>query len=230
MAGPKRAKTGGRRALISLESVVAAGRRIGLVDLTVARVAIELGVSAAAVYRHVSSRLELERLVGEAVLDDLVLADDPAAGTAAHLVGFAGQLRRFTLDHPGTADYLRLLFPRGGSGRRLLDAEVAALGRRGYAPAAAVALSGAVASLALGLTATDEARAHRAAGEPEQAQREIDEAISGLAADPVLGAARSGLPEVGPDEFFRIVMTAAVDGLIAHLPPGRPVAELLSPP
>lgn len=222
-------KTGGRTASFTTGDVVAAGVRIGLADLTIQRVADALGVTSAAIYRHVPNRLALERLVGEAILDRLTIADDPAQSTRDYLLGFAVQLRRFTVAHPGTAGYLQRLFPRGPVGARLLEEQIAALGRRGYDPAAATALGSATAFLALGFVLTEEARAAQAAADPADDEAEIREARAVLERSPILRATLPELPTVTLDEYFLVLLTAAVDGLVLHLPAGRPVAELLPP-
>ncbi|WP_345388268.1 helix-turn-helix domain-containing protein [Nonomuraea salmonea] len=71
-------RTGGRPASFTVADVIAAGKRIGLNELTMQRVADALGVTTAAIYRHVPSRSALETLVGEAILGELRLTDDPA--------------------------------------------------------------------------------------------------------------------------------------------------------
>jgi hypothetical protein len=75
-----------------------------------------------------------------------------------HLLSFAQQLRAYVLEHPGRAQYLQSLFPRGAAGIRLQRDAIEALGRRGYSPTAAVVLSGAVASLAINFTAAPPGR------------------------------------------------------------------------
>ncbi|MEV6522725.1 TetR/AcrR family transcriptional regulator [Longispora sp. NPDC051575] len=223
-------KSGGRTATFAMEDVVAAGVRIGLANLTVQGVARALGVSSAAIYRHVPGRLALERLVGETILADLDLPDDPALPARAHLLAFAVDLRRFALAHPGTAGYLQRLFPRGPSGGRLLEAQIAALGPRGFDPAAATVLCSSTAMIALGLTANDEARAAQTADDPAGTEAEIQEALALLAASPVLREAHLALPRLTPDEYFAVLMGAVVDGLLLNLPPGRPVAALTGTP
>lgn len=141
---------GGRPPRIDRADIVRAGRALGMAGLSVKAVAAELGVSATALYRHVDGRWGLERLVGESLLTDLELTDDPQHTVAQHLLSVGLELRSFLLDHPGLAVYLQTLFPRGEGGRRLLAGQAEALGRRGYSPDAAIVLSSAVASVAIG--------------------------------------------------------------------------------
>ncbi|MEV4219190.1 TetR/AcrR family transcriptional regulator [Nonomuraea sp. NPDC049725] len=210
-------RTGGRTAMFTLDDVVEAGMRIGLVELTMQKVADALGVTTAAVYRHVPSRSALESLVGEAILAKLELVDDPAEPAAAHLVSFASQLRRFTLGHPGTALYFQRLFPRGASGVRLLEHQIAALGRRGYDPSAATVLSSAIATITLGVTVGEQERA--ALLESPAA----DEAMAAIAGSDLLRQAAAGIPAHTPEDYFVLMITATAEGLVAQLPPGRPI-------
>lgn len=194
--------------------------------LSVAAVAADLGVSTTALYRHVRGRWELERLVGESVLAELELRDDPTRDTDAHLLSFGGQLRTFVLAHHGLAAYLQALFPRGDAGKHLLAGEVAALERRGYATDVAIVLSGAVATLAIASAVTEERAAEAAASSGYDAER--DAVVAQLAADGRLGAAHAALPQVTPGAFARLVLTAAIRGLVAVAPPGRPVADVVA--
>ncbi|GAA3549919.1 TetR family transcriptional regulator [Nonomuraea rosea] len=213
-------KTGGRTATFTLRDVVDAGVRIGLTELSMQGVADALGVTTAAVYRHVPSRSALEVHVGEAILGTLTLVDDPAESASAHLVGFGAQLRRFTLGHPGTAQYLQRLFPRGPSGIRLLEHQIIALGRRGYDPAAATVLSSAIATMTIGVTVSEQERA------AHLESQSIEDALAVMAASPLVRQAMAGLPEHTPEDYFVLMLTAAAEGLVAQLPPGRPVSDL----
>src|SRR4051812_42055290 len=130
-------RPGGRPPLIAVEDIVRVGRQLGMRRLSINAVAAQLGVSATALYRHVESRWELERLVGESLLAQLELREDPTEGVECHLHSFALQMWRFVVDHPGLAAYLQVLFPRGDAGTRLMVAEVEALSRRGYSADAA---------------------------------------------------------------------------------------------
>lgn len=126
------ARVGGRPPLIAVSDIVSAGRELGMRNLSINAVAARLGVSATALYRHISGRWELERLVGESLLAELEFVDDPARSVEDHLLAFGVSLHRFTLDNPGLATYMQVLFPRGEAGAQLLTDEIAALGRRGY--------------------------------------------------------------------------------------------------
>ncbi|MGH8881833.1 MAG: TetR/AcrR family transcriptional regulator, partial [Stackebrandtia sp.] len=177
-------------------------------------------------YRLVPGRVALERLIGEALLGRLRLADDPSMSTVEHLVDFAMRLRHFTLANPGTAAYAQHSFPRGPSGVTAMATEVTALTSRGYSPGAAIGLCGAVASLALGLLAAEDARLSRAANLDEAAQ-EAANASAAVLDDPVLRTAHFDTPALDAEEFFHLVISASVRGLIESLPPGRPLDGLV---
>jgi AcrR family transcriptional regulator len=224
-ANPPRRKTGGRQAQVTIEDIEREGLRLGLTNLTVNGVATALGVTPTALYRHVDGKLGLEALVGEAVLRELHIVDDPDDDVEAHLLSFARQLHTFVLEHPGLAAYLQGLFPRGEAGVRLQREAVEALGRRGYSPAGAVLMSGTVASLAINLTAAEER--HRPYAEGSH-QRELEKVYALLAADEVLRAAHQELPMITSEPYFRMVMTGCIRGLVAAAPPNRPVIEVLT--
>ncbi|OBJ58482.1 TetR family transcriptional regulator, partial [Mycobacterium sp. 1423905.2] len=158
-------RPGGRPPLIALDDLVRVGRELGMRRLSINAVAARLGVSATALYRHVESRWELERLVGESLLADLHLDEDPAQDLEQHLLSFGLQLWHFSITRPGLASYLQVLFPRGEAGVRLLVMEVAALGRRGYSAEAATVLSSAVATLAISLAMREESTTHSSSGD-----------------------------------------------------------------
>jgi len=92
----------------SLVAIVAAGRRLieseGLTGLAMRRVADEVGVQPPSLYKHMTGRSQLIRLIAEDVLGDLmnslnaaVTGDDPRA----NLVALAGAFRRFAHENPG---------------------------------------------------------------------------------------------------------------------------------
>jgi AcrR family transcriptional regulator len=211
---------------VTVEEIVRVGRILGMRRLSVKGVANELDVSAAALYRHLEGRWELERLVGESLLAELELPDDPGEDTERHLLSFALRLREYALAHPGLASYLQVLFPRGEDGMRLLAAEVDALGRRGYAADAAVVLSGAVASLAISLAASEESDTEARQG--EEFARERRSSAERVLSDERLGPAHADLPQVSTPDFVRLLLTASIRGLVSAAPPGRPVHEIVA--
>jgi AcrR family transcriptional regulator len=222
------ARQGGRPPVIALDDVVRAGRELGMRRLSINAVAAQLGVSATALYRYVEGRWELERLVGESLLAELELREDPKADTEAHLLSFAMQLLDFTAEHPGLGSYLQVLFPRGDVGTRLLAAEVEALSRRGYSADAAVVLSSAVATVAISLAAREESNANATEGDQARGfAAERDAADDRLAGDAKLGAAHVGLPQLTSAEFVRLLLAASIRGLVSVIPPGRPIDEVV---
>ncbi|OBK12639.1 TetR family transcriptional regulator [Mycobacterium asiaticum] len=222
-------RTGGRPALIAVDDVLRVGRELGMQRLSITAVAGRLGVSATALYRHIESRWALERLVGESLLAELRLDDDPDENVEQHLLSFGLQLWHFTVEHPGLGAYLQVLFPRGDAGMRLLVAEVDALSRRGYGEDAAIVLASAVATLAISLACREESNASTTGG--EQADRfaqERDAANRRLAGDERLGATHVGLPELSSSTYVRLLLAASIRGLVGDIPPGRPILEVVA--
>jgi len=217
-------RTGGRPRRIDTQAITLAGREIGLRELSMNAVASVLGVSATALYRHVGGRWDLEQLVGESILAELDLPDDPAHGTVEHLLSVGLRLRAFMLRHPGLAVYVQTLFPRGENGRRLLATEVEALSRRGYAADAALVLASAVASVAIGYAAAEDVQRDRADG---RAERERD-ALMAILDDTRLGAAQSALPEIDADEYVRLWLGAVVRAFVDAAPPGSSTTEIMA--
>jgi AcrR family transcriptional regulator len=202
-------RIGGRPRQVETEDIVRVGRELGLSRLSMNAVAERLGVSSTALYRHVDGRWGLENLVGESILNDLRLDDDPEHDTVRHLLSVGLQLRSFILGHPGLA---------------LLAAEVEALGRRGYAPDAAIVLASAVASIAIGYAAAEDVQRERAEGRSEQER----DALAAMVADARLGDAHRALPEVGADQYVRLWLGAAVRAFVDAAPPGRPLLEIMA--
>lgn len=216
-------RLGGRPRQITEDDIVRAGRELGMRGLSLNAVAERLGVTAAALYRHVEGRWGLERLVGESFIADLQLRDDPGHDLVQHLLSLGLQLRTHVLAHPGLGVYLQTLFPRGEAGRRLHADAAAALERRGYSREAAIIVCGAVASIAIGAATAEELQRERAEG-LQDARRSVLEEIQ---ADERLAAAHARLPEMDPETYLRLLLTAAISGLVAVGPPGRPVADVL---
>jgi len=219
---------GGRPATVAVDDIVRAGRELGMRRLSVKAVAVRLGVTATALYRHVDGRWGLERLVGESILAELRLRDDPQHGVERHLLSFALQMRGFMLEHPGLAGYLQLLFPRGDGGQRLLNVEVDALVRRGYEPGAAIVLSGAVASMTIAMTASEENSAAAEEADGAGLDRERQAVRDRLSRDDRLAEPSAALPQVPRPEYVRLLLTASIRGLVGSCPPGRPVAEMVA--
>ncbi len=215
-------RVGGRPRLIEMVDIVRAGREVGLQELSLTGVAARLGVSSTALYRYVEGRWDLERLVGESILAELTIVDDPSNGAVQHLLSAGMQLRAFILEHAGLAVYMQTLFPRGEGGRQLLVTGAEALGRRGYAMDAAIVLCSAVASVTIGFAAAEDAQRARREGLDVQRRDAVERILS----DSRLAGAHSALPEVDADEYVRMWLGAAIRGFVEAAPPGRPVAEI----
>ncbi|NLU64203.1 TetR/AcrR family transcriptional regulator [Rhodococcus sp. HNM0563] len=218
------AEPGRRVRKIDIDDIVRVGRELGMRHLSLSAVAAELDVSTTALYRHVDGRWGLELAVGESLLDDLVLHDDPAHDATQHLLSFGLQLRAFVLANPGLGTYIQTLFPRGEAGRRLMVHEVAALARRGYTPDLAIILSSAVAGNTINYAVADENQQERAEGLEDQRRNVTNQ----LATDAELGTTHRELPTFTHDEYVKLVLTAIIRGLVAVAPPGRPLEQVVA--
>ncbi|OLP03368.1 TetR family transcriptional regulator [Mycolicibacterium porcinum] len=221
------ARVGGRPPLIAVSDIVAAGRELGMRNLSVNAVATRLGVSATALYRHITGRWELERLVGESLLAELEFADDPAWSVEDHLLAFGVTVHRYALANPGLATYMQVLFPRGEAGARLLADEIAALGRRGYAAEAAALLSSSVAVLAIGLAAQHELKAEASGGD-DGFVTERDAAAERLAGDAALGPVHTAGTQLRSPQYLELLMNALIRGLLTSVVPGRAITDIVA--
>ena len=99
-----------RREPLSAGRIVEAAIRVieaeGGDALSMRRLASELGVAVASLYRHVESRDALLLLVGEAILADVELPDDPAASWQERSATYAYAVRRALGRHPGRATFV----------------------------------------------------------------------------------------------------------------------------
>jgi hypothetical protein len=86
-------------------------------------------------------------------------------------------------------------------------------------------MPGTVASLAINLTAAEER--HRPYFEGPH-RRELEKVYALLATDDLLAAAHAELPEVSSADYFRMVMTGCIRGLVTAAPPGREVTDVLT--
>ena len=98
MATPKRAR-------LDRSMVVAAARELldeqGAVHLSMARIAVRLGVTAMALYRHVADRDDLERAVVELVLGELASPAPPVPDDWEGCVAdWMNAMRRCWIAHP----------------------------------------------------------------------------------------------------------------------------------
>ena len=158
-----------------------------------------------------------------------VVNSKEAVASLQHLLSFALQLQDFCAEHPGLASYLQVLFPRGYAGRQLVAAELEALSRRGYSGDAAVLLASAVATLVISLAAREENNAGATGGEhASEFDAQRDAVDDRMTADPQLGAAHIGATQVSNAEFVRLLLAASIRGLVAEIPPGRPIGEVVA--
>lgn len=216
--------SGRRTRRVTVDEIRRVGRELGLRRLSMTAVAAELGVSTTALYRYVDGRWGLEQLVGESVLAELSFDVDPTHDPERHLLSFGFQLHEFVLAHPGLGTYIQTLFPRGESGRRLMEQQVVALARFGYSPDVAVSIASAVAGLAVNYAVAEQAQLDRADGIDDRRRDVSDQ----LHSDARLAEAHREIPEIDYREFSKLVLTASIRGLVSAAPPGRPLDRIVT--
>lgn len=215
----------GRPPRICREDIIRAGRNIGMQDLSLHAVANELEVSTPALYRYVKGRWDLEELIGENILADLTIEDNPDHGVVTQLLGFGMQLRSFALKNPGIVEYMQVLFPRGDSGRRLFNSEVQALVRRGYNMESAIPLSATVAFITIGYVAAEIARAEL---EAEGLAERREQIFHDLQADEEISKILQKFPDLDDDQYVRLHLTAIIRGLVTTFAPGKDFSEAVT--
>lgn len=179
------------------EVIVAAARRLGLANLSVAAVAQELSVSTAAIYRHIPSREALEIAVLNSYLEDFHVSG-PVTSTRGFLLDFSQRLFTLGANHPGLAQGLYRHSPQCQEVQRI-DHEAATLLHAAGLPydIAGVVVS-TVALVSLSLTHADqEVRA--------QAGQGADVAVDIGTGTPLPGAQR-----------FALLMVPLIDGLLSY--------------
>ncbi|WP_420752645.1 TetR/AcrR family transcriptional regulator [Rhodococcus sp. O3] len=215
---------GRRPRMFEVDDIIRVGRSLGMRRLSMNAVAAELGVSSTALYRAVDGRWGLERLVGESLLGDLKLHDDPDHDIEQHLLSFGLQMWHFIVRHPGLGVYMQTLFPRGEAGRLLMAHQIEALSKRGYSPDVAIALSSVIAGVSINYAVAEDSQREHA--EELDAQRE--KITEQLKTDEDLAEAHRDLPSVEHTQFVRLVLAAMVRGVVSVAPPGRPLDEVMA--
>lgn len=182
----------GRPRRLSVEQVLDAALATGLDDLNMARLAADLGVGIATIYRCVGGRDQLLRLAAARKARHRSLPVDEGQ----HWSIFAADFARAVFDLMANEAQLVTRFIEGGLGPEIeaehAESFVAAMNRRGFAPAEALRMLRAVGQIAVGAAATMvHARALRSAGTSYEA------------------VARGALARGGPEEFPQLHACAA---------------------
>lgn len=210
--------------MFEVDDIIRVGRSLGMRRLSMNAVAAELGVSSTALYRAVDGRWGLERLVGESLLGDLKLHDDPDHDIEQHLLSFGLQMWHFIVRHPGLGVYMQTLFPRGEAGRLLMAHQIEALSKRGYSPDVAIALSSVIAGVSINYAVAEDSQREHA----EELDVQRQEVTAQLKTDEDLAEAHRDLPSVEHTQFVRLVLAAMVRGVVSVAPPGRPLDEVMA--
>ena len=197
-----------RPATISVDSITEAALAIGLADLSVSAVAERLGVTRAAVYRHIGGRRELEDLVGEHILGEATFQINEGETVEEYLERFAIWLRSLCVDVPGLANYLTDRFLRTEQSARMTEQIMANLVNAGWTPAQALFISDTVGTHALALI-----RAEPLFGD-ERALLD-QERLTAISSHPLLSEALPKFDGVAPDMRFQWYLRCTIFGVLA---------------
>ncbi|MGL5928227.1 MAG: TetR/AcrR family transcriptional regulator C-terminal domain-containing protein [Dermatophilaceae bacterium] len=194
-------------------------RHDGLGSLTMRRLAVDLGVTAPAVYRYVATKTELLDLVIEELLGEVVDGVAPAydaVGTASQWCDVTRRLaisaRSIYLRHPGVAGYLLTRGP-AASTEATVQAETRALIRLGLSAerAAAIFVTASRWLLAYVHAETLVAGAAGQGADPRRRAHELARVLSGTA--PVdVGVDRDELFRAGLDWLLHGIRTTDLAG------------------
>ena len=190
------------------ESVAAEALRIldeeGRAGLTMRRLAASLGVEAASLYTHVTSKDDLVDAVLDSVLDSVVLPEPDADARAALLAGFTSY-RRTLVAHPSIVILMTERARFSGSQLRLAQRSIEILESVGLSPRAAIDAHVTLIAYVLGFILQEVSR-------PTTPQ-------TAIASSPLLVRALSTLAERSVEERFEVGLALILDGVGV---PGRP--------
>lgn len=222
---PVRASRGGRPARITPAQIVSAAIEIGLARVTLKEVALRLGVTAPALYRHVKNRDEIVKLAAI----ELAVRRPQAAGGARHwsdvVRGCAhGMVELFLAEPQLICEVMNGTLGAEGE-MDFVEQFLAAMQPHGFAPEEAVRIHHAVAILAIGAAVSATAMKSGYAGRRSHEQS-VRQALARRARGelPLVRAALPAYLNVDPEQW-----QALLEALVAHIarqrgegpPPGR---------
>jgi AcrR family transcriptional regulator len=212
----RRARRGAGPAL-DRERIVAAALRIvdaeGVVALSLRRLADELDVTPMSLYWHVADKAELLELVGQAVLDEIVLPDR-VGGWKEQLRDVHRAMLASFLRHRNTTDAVAGRARFGAAGLAAFERIVAILLDAGFTPEAAFDAYQSLYLFTLGFMATS-------TRSPEfvESQRQGAEYMASLPIER-FPSIREVAPVIGRrslEERFEIGLDVVIDGIDARL-------------
>lgn len=109
-----------RKSPVTVEEVVSVGCGIGLRGLSIMAVAGKLGVTGPAVYKYVSSREELERLVAAEFLSEINFSQ-PLEDVRSYIINCTRTIYMQCQKYPGLSRYLQRRIPSDPESVRLRE-------------------------------------------------------------------------------------------------------------
>jgi len=194
----------------------------GFDGLTMRRLAERLGIKAASLYNHVSDKLELLTLLGDAICEQ-VPEPDPAAPWREQLEGMGRAVRAVLTAHRDGARVLAATPPAGPSRLRLIERLLAMLVGAGFSTADAADAGHVLNSFVVGFVLDETAGEPRGAADAKRMQEEARRWFKALPADqyPTLVRLADELIDTSADRRFEFGIRAMLDGLELRLRSGR---------
>jgi len=201
--------------------------REGLSNLSMRKLAADLGVGVTTLYWHVADKEEMLDLICDEVIGEIDLTPPPAGGWVETLVAIFEGLRQALLRHQ---DLATLLPTRNNVGPHALaarEAVAAALVEAGLPHRLLAPTDHALFAYVTGAAAGEVAvrsAALASGSDPEQLWDEEARYLSRLAktAHPALHALAQGKEEYDEDDTFEYGLRLLLDGIAAHVRPAKP--------
>jgi len=204
-----------QNAPLAAEQIVETALRIadadGLAELSMRRVAGELGVTAMALYRHVGSKDQLIDLIAAHALS-AVPEPDPAGDWTREMLRFFSATHDLLLQHPAVAHIMSQRPLAGERTTKLADLALETLIAAGFSDDLAVELFLALGSYALGGSLYQVGRTRWAGAEPPAR-------FEGLSAveHPTLSRLAKSMGRAGSDEIFVGGLQSLIDSYAEQL-------------
>jgi AcrR family transcriptional regulator len=189
--------------------------RDGLSALSMRAVAAELGTGAMSLYRYVTGRGEIERLVTDLIFSTVDVGVPPGASWQQQVTELAGRIRTAIAAHPAVISLLLAHHHTSPNAWRCLEAMLGALTQAGFTGQQRVIAMRCLTAYVFGAVLNE---SHMAlAGEGTAALAALSPAIYPLAAE----TAQQAVP-VTPDQEFSQGLAILLEGLHARAPTRGP--------
>ncbi|WP_252030565.1 TetR/AcrR family transcriptional regulator C-terminal domain-containing protein [Vibrio sp. SCSIO 43135] len=201
----------GRPAQISKEDVVNGALSIGLSSVTMNSLGKQLGVSATALYRHVSSKHALILMCSDMVLGKVALPEE--SDWEGYLYTFAERFRQALLSMPGSVEFVRHTQEFTPATNVLANDVLRVLGDAGFEPEIGFMAFASVYTRVTDLVEHQERSSMVKAN--ETSSQENSEMLSQLDELPYLAKLLSNTQPLDYDQYFKDGIKITIEGLKA---------------